>query len=102
MNELSTLFGVIADDRVTSSPQHHDAQDQVHDFILKRLPKSGQPLAAAAAHHFENPGKMLRAKMVMRGAYLLNVDRSAAIRWAAAIEILHNASLVHDDICDGF
>jgi geranylgeranyl pyrophosphate synthase len=101
MNELSTLYGVMANDRVTSSQQHHDAQDQVHDFILKRLPKSGQPLAAAAAHHFENPGKMLRAKMVMRGAYLLNVDRSAAIRWAAAIEILHNASLVHDDICDG-
>ena len=101
MNELSTLFGVIADDRVTSSPQHHDSQDQVHDFILKGLPKSGQPLAAAAAHHFENPGKMLRAKMVMRGAHLLNVDRGAAIRWAAAIEILHNASLVHDDICDG-
>jgi geranylgeranyl pyrophosphate synthase len=23
------------------------------------------------------------------------------MRWAAAVEILHNASLVHDDICDG-
>ena len=21
--------------------------------------------------------------------------------WAAAIEVLHNASLIHDDICDG-
>jgi geranylgeranyl pyrophosphate synthase len=79
MNELSTLLGVMATDRVSSSPQHRDEQDQVQNFILQRLPKSGQPLAAAAAHHFENPGKMLRAKMVMRGAYLLNVDSNAAV-----------------------
>jgi len=101
MNELSTLLGVMATDRVSSSPQHRDEQDQVQNFILQRLPESGQPLAAAAAHHFANPGKLLRAKMVMRGAYLLNVDSNAAVRWAAAIELLHNASLVHDDICDG-
>jgi geranylgeranyl pyrophosphate synthase len=23
------------------------------------------------------------------------------MHWAAAIEVLHNASLIHDDICDG-
>ena len=63
--------------------------------------KADEPLSSAATHHFENPGKMLRANMVMRGAYLLNVDHNAAIRWATAIELLHNASLVHDDICDG-
>ncbi|MEC8121873.1 MAG: polyprenyl synthetase family protein [Pseudomonadota bacterium] len=29
------------------------------------------------------------------------MDRPAALHWAAAIEVLHNASLIHDDICDG-
>jgi len=101
MNELSTLFGVMATGTVTSSQDHSDDQDQIHNFILGKLPTSDEPLAAAAAHHFANPGKMLRAKMALRGAYLLHVDRDAAIRWAAAIEILHNASLIHDDICDG-
>jgi geranylgeranyl pyrophosphate synthase len=101
MNELSALFGVMVTDTVTSSQQNRDDQAQLHNFILQRLPACGEPLAASAAHHFENPGKMLRAKMVMRGASLLNVDQSAALRWAAAIEILHNASLIHDDICDG-
>ena len=43
---------------------------------------------------------MLRAKMAMHGADALQIDQNAAIRWAAAIEVLHNASLVHDDICD--
>ncbi|MEL0024985.1 MAG: polyprenyl synthetase family protein, partial [Alphaproteobacteria bacterium] len=27
--------------------------------------------------------------------------QAAALHWAVAVEILHNASLVHDDICDG-
>ena len=47
------------------------------------------------------PGKLLRAKMALRASYLLNVDRAAALHWAVAIEVLHNASLIHDDICDG-
>jgi len=58
-------------------------------------------LAKAAAHHFNSPGKMLRATMAMRGAHVLNVSLAAATRWAAAVEVLHNASLIHDDICDG-
>ena len=44
---------------------------------------------------------MLRAKMAMHGADALQVNQTAAIRWAAAVEVLHNASLMHDDICDG-
>jgi geranylgeranyl pyrophosphate synthase len=44
---------------------------------------------------------MLRAKMALRAADFLKVDRTAALHWAVAIEVLHNASLIHDDICDG-
>jgi geranylgeranyl pyrophosphate synthase len=44
---------------------------------------------------------MLRAKMALRASHLLNVDKAAALHWAMAIEVLHNASLIHDDICDG-
>ena len=73
----------------------------IHDFILERMPAPGQTLADAAMHHFAAPGKMLRAKMALRAADLLKVDRPAALHWAAAIEVLHNASLIHDDICDG-
>ncbi len=64
------------------------------------MPVPGQTLADAATHHFAAPGKMLRAKMALRAADLLKVDRPAALHWAAAIEVL-NASLIHDDICDG-
>ena len=101
MNELATSISASLDTNFSSSRSSSDDQQIVYNFILSRLPQAGEPLSSAAAHHFENPGKMLRARMVMRGAHLLGVDNNGAIRWAAAVEILHNASLVHDDICDG-
>ena len=101
MNELATSLTASLDSISSSSQISSDDRQIVCDFILSRLPQAGEPLSSAATHHFENPGKMLRARMVMRGAYLLNVDHNAAIRWATAVELLHNASLVHDDICDG-
>ena len=73
-----------------------------------RLPSSEHPLHAAAAHHFAEPGKMLRARMAIASALLsrhlseLDTDRlmNATLDWALAVEFLHNASLVHDDLCD--
>ena len=78
-----------------------DAADMLHNFILCRLPKPETALAEAARHHFAKPGKMLRAKMALRAAKILKIDTAAALHWAVAIEVLHNASLIHDDICDG-
>jgi farnesyl diphosphate synthase len=43
-------------------------------------------------------GKRLRAFLVMETAALFSVDRSCAARVAAAIEMLHAYSLVHDDL----
>ena len=101
MNELITSLSASLDTNYSSSQSSSDDQQIVYNLILSRLPQAGEPLSLAAAHHFEQPGKMLRARMVMRGAHLLSVDNAAAVRWAAAVELLHNASLVHDDICDG-
>lgn len=70
-------------------------------FIIERLPKPNTPLSEAAHHHFDVSGKMLRAKMALSAAKVLKIDQAAALHWAVAVEILHNASLIHDDICDG-
>jgi geranylgeranyl pyrophosphate synthase len=74
---------------------------KLHDFIVNRLPKDGTQLAETARHHFAKPGKMLRAKMALSAAKLLKIDQASALHWSTAIEVLHNASLIHDDICDG-
>ena len=75
---------------------------------MSRLPSGEHPLHAAAAHHFAEPGKMLRARMAIASALLTRSTSSlgadilldATLDWALAVEFLHNASLVHDDLCD--
>ena len=101
MNELWTLRNTAFEKTINPTTPRLSDKDIVHNLILSKLPTLDQPLAKAAAHHFNSPGKMLRATMAMRGAHVLNVSLPAATRWAAAVEVLHNASLIHDDICDG-
>ena len=101
MNELSTLRNLAYEKALLSSSICLTDNNTVQDLIISRLPTHDKPLCRAAAHHFSKPGKMLRAKMAMHGADALQINRTAAIRWAAAVEVLHNASLIHDDICDG-
>ena len=101
MKKKSALVNAFTADEADTQLRHQLNSQNLIDFVAARLPEAGQPLAEVAAHHFENPGKMLRAKMALRASHLLNVDKAAALHWAMAIEVLHNASLIHDDICDG-
>ena len=101
MNELSTSLDHSLEKTMLSSHIRFPNKDTVHNLIISRLPTHDKPLGKAAAHHFSKPGKMLRAKMAVHGAEALNLNTLAALRWAAAVEVLHNASLIHDDICDG-
>ncbi len=70
-------------------------------FIMQRLPSGKHPLATAAQHHFKRTGKQLRGRMALAAGDSFGVPRTTSLPWAAAVEVLHNASLVHDDICDG-
>jgi geranylgeranyl pyrophosphate synthase len=51
--------------------------------------------------HLEIEGKRLRGRMAFQAASLFGADFDTAITWAAAVELIHDASLVHDDLCDG-
>ncbi len=44
------------------------------------------------------PGKRLRPLLVLAGARLFSVARSSALQVAAAIEMVHAYSLIHDDL----
>ena len=101
MKDLSPAVNDHLADNEPASLLRTSASDYLVRFVASRLPNPGQPLAEAAAYHFTKTGKMLRAKMALRAASLLSVDQAAALHWAVAVEVMHNASLVHDDICDG-
>ncbi|MGY9000389.1 MAG: polyprenyl synthetase family protein [Rhodospirillales bacterium] len=57
-------------------------------------------LYEAACYHFEKPGKQIRGLLALSSGKCLGVDDDLAMQWATAVELLHNASLIHDDICD--
>jgi len=51
--------------------------------------------------HLSTGGKRIRARLALATTEALSGERSQAVAWAAAVELLHNGSLIHDDIQDG-
>lgn len=51
--------------------------------------------------HFYEPGKMVRARLALAVGEAYDLDRDWLAPWGAAVELVHNATLVHDDIQDG-
>lgn len=47
------------------------------------------------------PGKMLRPTVAYKLGTIFQVPSPAVVCWSATCEILHNATLVHDDLQDG-
>ncbi len=68
--------------------------------ILKYRDLLDEPLRSAFDHHFKKNGKLLRADLALRAAHSKHYTNASCVRWAASVELLHNASLVHDDVCD--
>ena len=58
-------------------------------------------LRTAVRQHLSGGGKFVRAALVLVSAAAAGADEHAGIVGAVAIELVHNFSLVHDDIIDG-
>lgn len=59
------------------------------------------PAASIAAEHLSTGGKRLRARLAMETGVRLGATAESMVPWAAACELLHNATLIHDDLQDG-
>jgi len=72
----------------------------IDSFLSSRL--SGEPsnLYHAASYLIDHGGKRLRPYMVIKSCQILGGTVRQAIPAAAAIEMIHNFTLVHDDIMD--
>ncbi len=75
-------------------------RSRLENDILAELPPKSDALYPAATHHFARQGKLLRGLLALDIAHQLGAPVAASLKWALAIELMHNASLVHDDICD--
>lgn len=61
----------------------------------------GSPLHRMVCEHMRTGGKRLRARLAYDAAMLAGAGEHDAVWWAAACELLHNATLIHDDLQDG-
>lgn len=74
--------------------------ENVREIIAETL-TTGHPFLDAGPKRFiDHPGKMLRPTLLLLAAHMGDFDAAAAHRLAAAVEILHIATLIHDDIVD--
>jgi geranylgeranyl pyrophosphate synthase len=58
-------------------------------------------LTDAAVQLFDAGGKRIRAMMSLLSAGIFEADHERSISLAAGVEMLHTATLVHDDLIDG-
>jgi geranylgeranyl pyrophosphate synthase len=74
----------------------------VEDALLDALKSDVTPLTRAARRIVQAGGKRIRPRIVLLSYCAAGgQDMSKAIPLAAAVELLHTASLIHDDINDG-
>lgn len=59
------------------------------------------PARDAARYHLSTGGRRLRARLALASGKAWHAPAAHRIAAAAACELLHNASLVHDDLSDG-
>jgi heptaprenyl diphosphate synthase len=72
----------------------------IEQLLMQRAGARAPLLAAAGAHTIAAGGKRLRGALVLLAARLGNYDLERVAHPAAAIELLHAASLIHDDLID--
>jgi geranylgeranyl diphosphate synthase, type I len=51
-------------------------------------------------HHNDSRGKWVRARLALVSGALLGLSSQTYIKWAVVCELIHSASLLHDDVCD--
>ncbi|MEW5841591.1 MAG: polyprenyl synthetase family protein, partial [Thermoproteota archaeon] len=72
----------------------------VNEFLISNLDGRPKALYQASSHYIRSGGKRLRPFMVIKGCELLGGDIKRALPAAGAVELVHNFTLVHDDIMD--
>lgn len=96
--------------------RHHDFEFMEHfDTILSRLKPELDELNRIITHSLATPnelmdrvvstylltkGKQIRPIMVILAAKLFGICNQHTLHAGAALEMLHNASLIHDDVVD--
>ncbi|MDP4837578.1 MAG: polyprenyl synthetase family protein [Burkholderiales bacterium] len=70
----------------------------IHDKLLRN---TSDKLNALIRYHFDSEASHARARLALTAGLALELSENICITLAASCELIHNASLLHDDIQDG-
>lgn len=73
---------------------------KVNALILSRADSHVEMVPELARYLIESGGKRLRPMLTVAAAQLFGKGSGTAINFAAAVEFMHNATLLHDDVVD--
>ena len=73
----------------------------VNQVILDRMQSEVPLIPALAGHLISGGGKRLRPMLTLAGAELVGYTGTRHHKLAAAVEFIHTATLLHDDVVDG-
>lgn len=77
-----------------------DDLQRVEDLIIQRTASHSAIISVAGRHVLNSGGKRLRALLALLSARLGTYDLDQVIHVATTAELIHTASLVHDDLVD--
>lgn len=72
----------------------------VNKYLISKIKGNPKILYDAASHLIIHGGKRLRPYMVIKSCQILGGNMTIAMPAASAVEMIHNFTLVHDDIMD--
>jgi len=78
----------------------HDDLERVEALLRERPPGRHEAIGMALDHLLGSGGKRVRPALVLLSAHLCGADMDQAIFPAASVEMLHTATLIHDDLID--
>ncbi len=73
----------------------------VDELIVARMQSQVSVIPALAEHLIEAGGKRLRPLLTVAAARLVGAGGGSSLKLAAAVEFIHTATLLHDDVVDG-
>ncbi|MBK8085882.1 MAG: polyprenyl synthetase family protein [Devosia sp.] len=85
-------------DRLVSSTR--EGMDRVNALILERLRSHVELVPEVARYLIEAGGKRLRPMLTIAASELFGRPDGDEVVFAASVEFMHNATLLHDDVVD--
>jgi octaprenyl-diphosphate synthase len=74
--------------------------DAMNDIITSTLTSNSELTNSIVTSYLKSKGKLLRPIVTLLSAKFFGGINEKALQGAAALEMLHNASLIHDDVID--